>query len=224
MALENRLLDNQDYLTAFLGYTAEHISALQTALEDGLRQAQHLGADLNNSCTSMLGILLGIGAFLPQFFQFCAPAQPPFSVGNDKLTDRLHKLLRQALEKEFSASLPDQFVEVVRHHLRSGLLTASPITHYTNTPHQVLFDDAALYFPSASFCAVCRDLFQSRPVIIDSLSKAGLFRGKAINDKTHQTRITVPGQKYPLSVYAIDRSAFDQLGDPLIFEGEEELL
>ena len=83
--------------------------------------------------------------------------------------------------------------------------------------------DTSLYFKRPAFQAVCSRLGQSCPVVLHALSEAGLLLGKPTNATTFQTRFTitnVAGVSRVEKGYRLPRSAFDQLGDPLVFHFE----
>ena len=83
--------------------------------------------------------------------------------------------------------------------------------------------DTSLYFKRPAFQAVCSRLGQSCPVVLHALSEAGLLLGKPTNATTFQTRFTitnVAGVSRVEKGYRLPRSAFDQLGDPLLFHFE----
>ena len=218
--------DSREYLAAFASYTTDHIAELQTALALGREQAmQQSKGRLNEKCLDTYGILLGMGTFLADFFEFCSPANPPVpDMLNDMLLKNLFNLLEQTSEKDQLTDLADVFIAVARQQFQQGILSTCPQRNFT--PHKknlVIFNYECLHFTSEAFRCVCGVLHQSYPVILNALADAGLFRGRQINVRTAQTRISVwddHGERRSLPGYSFSRDAFDLLGDPLVLDGE----
>ena len=217
---------DQDYLTAFCGYTSTHISELRDALAEGQRTALHLDSgQLTEPCRQTLGIFIGIRNFLNRFFTFAAPAQSLLPVPAEELHSQLMELLVQTSEKADHTSLADQFVEVARCFIQTGTLH----THHReycplDLDGVVLYDNTRLYFTSSAFFSICQSLTQSRPVILAALAKADLFCGAQTNSTTAQTRVTICneyGQRRTVPVYSFLREDFEEFGDPLTLENEE---
>ncbi len=224
LELVDRIKQNQDYLTAFCAYTATHIPDLRNALAEGQKAALHLdNGQLTEPCWKTLGILIGLQTFLGNFSCFADLEPVPFDPA-EELSSYLLNLLAQTSEKAERTSLADQFVEVARRFIQNNILH----TYHQNAcppdvSGAVLFDDSCLYFTPKAFYSTCQALSQSRPVVLAALAEAGLFCGPQTNATTAQTRISVwneYGIRHIESVYALDREAFDILGDPLILEGE----
>lgn len=218
--------DSREYLAAFASYTTDHIAELQTALALGREQAmQQSKGRLNEKCLDTYGILLGIGIFLADFFEFCSPANPPVpDMLNDMLLKNLFNLLEQTSEKDQLSDIPDVFIAVFRQQLQRGLLSTCPQHSFTpDRENLVVFNDQYLHFTSSAFRCVCGALCQSYPVILNALADAGLFCGRQVNARTAQTRISVwddHGERRSLPGYSFSRDAFDLLGDPLVLDGE----
>lgn len=217
---------NQDYLTAFCGYSFTHISELRDALAEGQRTALYLDSgQLAEPCRQALGIFIGIHNFLNHFFTFAAPAQSLLPMPAEELRSQLMALLVQTSEKADRTALADQFVEVARRFIQTGTLH----THHReycplDLGGVVLYDDTCLHFTSSAFFSVCQSLTQSRPVILAALAEAGLFYGAQTNPTTAQTRVTicaVHGQRRTVPVYSFLREDFEQFVDPFILDSEE---
>ena len=212
------------YLSAFLGFTQEHVSKLIEALNSGRRQSMlYLDGTLNDNCLKTLGVLLGLADFLRDFFEFCSPSVPPVSFESQNWSDQLVEGLRQTTDKEDNWDLAGQFLQVARSHLVNGQLCTSPVeVRKEQLPEGVVFyDERTLSFTAPAFCRICRQLGQSRPAVLRALSEAGLMFGRPVNSATVMTRISIWdkfGARRNVPVYRIVRSAFDLPGDPLLLE------
>lgn len=140
----------------------------------------------------------------------------------------LRELLEQTFDKLLDCGdLAAQFVAVARLMLTNGALSPCPVK-YSEEPSggTIYYDETTLGFTAPALNAVCQRLGQSRPVVLHALREAGLLLGKRINSGTLLTRISVwnsYGIPQTERVYKLPRSAFDQLGDPLVFAGEGSL-
>lgn len=220
---------NQDYLTAFCGYTMEHIPDLRNALAEGQKTARHLdNGQLTEECLQTFGILIGLTSFLKGFFTRASLDTMPFSASSDELFGKLLNLLIQTSEKDERTSLSEQFLEVARQLLQTETegfqkfhknRCTKDLMH--NKEGVVLYDDNYLYFTYTALCEVCDRISQSRPVVLTALSEAGLLCGHSTNETTFQTRVTiynVYGVPQSVSVYKFARESFETYGDPLILE------
>ena len=81
LEIADRINQNQDYLTAFCGYTMEHIAELKSALSEGQNTALHFASShLTEDCRKMLGIFIGLQNFLNGFFAFSSVKNSPISL------------------------------------------------------------------------------------------------------------------------------------------------
>ena len=218
-------IDYYDYLAAFTSFTESHIRELRTALLEGKRDAMVMSAGtLSRDCSRMLGIFLGIARFLQDFFRFCLPSVPPVDISDERVSE-LHQLLRRTSERGENISLPDTFAGIVRKQIQHGTLAvASRIAYCPEKEDVVFFDEDTLYFTAPAFRTVCQAVHQSQTTVLRALADAGVLRGTPTNSTTYQTRITVPfkpGVHEVVSVYAIDRKAIEDIGDPLPLNEEE---
>lgn len=215
---------NSDYLMAFCSYTSTHLPALQTALSEGRMVAFRFEEDFSESCRQTFGLFLGLQKFLDSFISFVSPSASPFSALTDELIRQMAAFFVHISEKSDCASLADQFVEVARRFIRTGILHVQRRSRCpSNLDRVLLYDDTRLHFTSSAFFAVCQSLKQSRPVILAALAEAGLFCGAQTNPTTAQTRVTVHnkwGQSRSVPVYSFLRDDFEEFGDPLILESE----
>lgn len=182
------------HLQSFIGWTADRIDHLVEALEHSRQRAyQYAGDILTEDYVQALGVLLGIDAFLRRFFRCCGDsAFVPEDEGNE-WESWLLALLEQASEKELDCSdLAGQFIAIARSQLLSGALHACP-TEYRSLPASdiVFFNDQFLGFTAEAFRQVCRQLSQSRPVVLRTLREAGLLQGRPVNVATGLTRISI---------------------------------
>lgn len=114
---------NLDYLTAFCGYTVEHIHDLQKALEEAKRTARQLDeGQLAEPYFQAFGIFIGLHSFLKRFLADSALDSVLFPLSDTELFGQLLDLLVQTSEKAERASLPGQFIEVARGLIQKDVL------------------------------------------------------------------------------------------------------
>lgn len=217
---------NQDYMSAFCGFTSSHIPALCSALAEGREKALRLDkGQLTEKCHQAFGIILGLQIFLNSFYAYVFPDFAPISSSIDELADQILELLTQTSEKADIASLPDLFIEIAKELIQTSELPISHRKHYSpGWNNAVFYDDDAIYFTTSAFNRVCQAMMQSRPAILAALEEANLLCGTKINKTTSQTRKTVYsmyGVKNNLPLYAFPREVFETFGDPLITEEED---
>ena len=216
-----------DYLAAFIQYTAEHIDDIRRSLGDGWKQAFNLGGNsLTENCVSALGILLALDNFVRDFHRHCGLTVLPLEEECPDALDWLLDLLQQTSDKLLDCgNLAAQFLSVARSMLADGTLCPSPAEHNGEPNGSVVYyDDDHLGFTISAMNAICRSLGQSRPLVLHALSEASLLCGKPVNGGTFLTRISTwnaYGQRKTERVYLLARNLFDELGDPLVFGGEE---
>ena len=220
--------NHAEHRNCFVRYTEAHVGELHTALMNERKLAIKIShGELSEACTQALGIFFGMQAFLPQFFRFCAPAVAPIRLDDDEIRSWLFTLMKQTAEKTFIASLSSQFLYVARQHIRNGVLKLCTRMHASDATNVVYADDERLHFPASAFFSVCKAMHQTRPVILRALATDGLLCGAQTNPGTAQTRIHVyneHGIAKKIAVYSFDRSAIEDLGDPLPLgeEGHDE--
>lgn len=221
--LFNEIGDHAEHRECFARFTEMHIDDLRVGLEDGKKRAIKMSRrQLNERCVQTLGVLLGMQTFLQRFFRFCAPAIPPIRVDDEEMTNQLFNWMKEATEKEFMASFPEQFAYVAQQHIQTGSLKLFSRVKMTDAANAVYADDKLLHFTAPAFCSVCKALHQSRPVVLHALAAEGLLRGAQTNPGTAQTRIRVyhaDGRPEQVAVYSFERDRFEDLGDPLPLEG-----
>lgn len=225
LEIADRISQNQDYLTAFCGYTMEHIAELKNALSEGQSTALHFaGSQLTEDHRKMLGIFIGLQNFLNEFFAFLSVENPPISLRSEDFLTQFAELLVQTSEKAYRSSLAEQFLEVARQYIQSGHFH---IYERMKCPQDVngavLFDDRYIYFTPQAFFEICHSMAQSRPVILAALAEVDLLHGAQTNATTTQTRTTVwfvHGNSKLVSVYKFDRDVFDDFGTPISWKGE----
>lgn len=219
--LIDQVAKHTEHRECFVRYTEAHIDDPRNALAAKKKHAITMSCgQLHERCIHTLAILLGMQAYLEQFFRFCAPAIPPIKF-DDEITQHLFHLLKQTAEKDFMASLPEQFIYITQQRIKRGSLKLFPrFQSPSDNPKTVLYiDDDRLHFTPEAFFSVCKSMHQSRPVILRALADEGLFRGAQTNPGTAQTRIrvfNVHGTADLIPVYSLDRSRFEELGDPFI--------
>lgn len=216
-----------EYLAAFIGYTTEHINDLQHLLDDSRKWAFAIGGGgLTEKCISALGILSAIDSFVRDFHRYCGLTVPPLNEEYPDASDWLLELLEQTADKLLDCgNLATQLISVARSMLANGTLCPCPVEYDGNPSSNVVYyTDEHLGFTISAMNTVCRSLGQSRPFVLHVLSEAGLLLGKTVNNGTFLTRIStwnVFGQHKIERVYLFARNLFDELGNPLIFGGEE---
>lgn len=231
MEIADCAADNSDYLSGFIGFTETHIFELQEALKQRRKEARQLsGGELDEQRVEILGLFLGLDAYMEKFSSYCTGVIAPVVPFNETTRTAFVELLCQTMDKELCVNLADQFLAVGRAQIERGTVQTY---HKEQAPKTeigpiVYFDREYLYFSSTAFFQVCDALSQSRPAVLKSLAEAGLFGGRQVNATTAQTRITVCnvyGQRQSIKVYAVCRAAFDEIriGDPLILDGEDQL-
>lgn len=214
------------YLCAFLCYTQDHIPRLRELLFKRRQEVLDRSvAELNCLCSDALGVLLALKDFLNEFAQACGFSGYEWC---NEMEPWLIAMLEQTSWKETDCgTLADQFVSVARSHINGGTLRVAPLQYREDPGDCVVYYDAdGLSFTRAAFASLCKHLGQSGPVVLRALADAGMLIGKTINATTQMTRIgvwNVHGVRRSVAVYRLDRSAFDLLGDPMIFDEETGL-
>lgn len=216
-----------DYLTAFVQYTTAHVDQLRGLLAEHRCQAlTRSGDSLTEKCVEALGILLAIDSFIRRFYRDCGVDVRSLNEACPGTESWLLDLLEQTSDKLLDCGdLAAQFTSVARSMLMRGPLSPCPVEYEQKPSENVVFyDKTTLGFTSPAMKLICQHLGISRPVILRALAESGLLRGKPINGTTPLTRIStwdVYGVRHPERVYLLPRSAFDQFGDPLTFDGED---
>lgn len=214
-----------DYLREFLLFVQKNVPLLQNLLEENRQRALlQYGEGLNEICVQTLGNLMAVNSFVLKFFDtFYANSNCDAKQWLNWLVSKLEQTTWKA---EDEVGLADRFIECARLQLMKGQLHATLLRDASCSDVDggaILYDDAHLYFPKAAFWQVCAALDQSRPSVLNALNEAGLLGGKRINSTTLMTRVGIlafEGTRRLLPVYRLDRSAFDAVGDPLVFDGE----
>ena len=221
-----------DYLTAFLAYTEVRVSTLESIVHRRSQEALTFSYSglLNEPCMQLLGILAGLDEFLRDFYEDTDPESIPLIWGNPiEQEEYLLSLLEQTSEREqMHTSVAQDFIEVVRSHIRAGLLTLTPLACESQPTGDevVYFDQDHLCFTAPAFRLVCQAISQSRPDVLRALGNEGTLCGAPINPETRMTRISiynVYGKRNTVPVYKLKRSAFESFGDPLLLEGEVDV-
>ncbi|MEQ2455761.1 hypothetical protein [Flavonifractor hominis] len=222
----------QDYLSAFTSYTQKHIDCLKSALQAWSLEALKLsGEALSEPCLHLWGIMAALDEFVYGFYDAydAISASSIWTSPQEERMDHLLDLLsRASLRGQDSSSDLRDFVDVVRSHIRSGILAVCPTTHVSRPADDTLvyFDNEYLYFPTPAFRLICQTLSQSRPDLLRALADAGMLCGSPINAETRMTRVSVwnvYGVRDTVSVYKVKRSVFETFGDPLFLKDEVDL-
>lgn len=219
-----------DYLAAFTAYVGEHVDQLRSALRRAESDLSIEGCDdLPDPHFQALCTLSGLSHFLTEFAAACAPEHVPDLPDLHVQEEILLSLLAETAQKqECCSDLSTQFISVTRSLISQELLLLCPPhadTHQNSTTPAVFYTEDALSFTMPAFRLVCQRLFASLPEVTRALADAGLLLGKSINATTAQTRISIwllSGIRQTVAVYQLPRSAFDQLGDPLMIPVREE--
>lgn len=217
-----------DYLLAFAQYTAAHVNRLRQlldtmedrtfeCLEDCAWTEQHVQA---------VGIILAIDCFVREFHGFCGLNVQPLSQVCPDAEAWLVELVGQTADKMLDCGdLAAQFISVARSMLEDEALCPCPV-EYEKEPdgNAVYYDEGSIGFTTSAMTTICQQLGQSRPVVLRALVQADLLQGRPVNSGTLLTRISTwnaYGVRKTRRVYKLPRAAFDTLGEPLTFEGEE---
>lgn len=217
-----------DYLLAFAQYTAAHVDRLRhlldtmedrtfECLEDCAWTEQHVQA---------VGIILAIDCFVREFHRFCGLNVQVLSQDCPDAEAWLVELVGQTADKLLNCgNLAAQFVEVAAAQMQHGPLHGHPMGCETDSGDNIVyFDEEQLAFTVSAMNTVCRSMGRSRPLVLRTLADADLLLGKPVNSGTFLTRIGVwnaYGIRRNERVYLFDRDVFNQLGTPLLFEGED---
>lgn len=219
--------DIQRYFFNFVRIVQQNLATLNETLARTERDSLSLSeGNLSQRCTQGLSVLLAIDAFFAEILRDFHIQLPGLDADNTNHKAWFLDLLHQTSDKELDcADLVDQFITIARSDLQSGTLCACP-TEYTAQPGQntVYFDAQHLCFTQGAFQSICTRLSCSHPTLVTALSDAGLLLGRPINGTTPMTRISVwnvHGIRQTVRVYKFARSVFDELGEPLVFEGED---
>lgn len=219
-----------EYIAAFNQFTAGRINRLQWLLNRTVKRAFRYteALELTENCIIACGILLAINSFVQEFRAFCGlKTTSPIGSCPD-INDWLFGLLEQTSEKQLNCgNLASQFLAIARSMLIGEKLSPCPIEYSTKPDGDVVyFDENSLGFTTSAMNTICRNLGQSRPLVLRALAEADLLEGKPVNSSTLLTRISVwnvHGIRKTERVYLFSRAVFNELGEPLTFKGEEEL-
>lgn len=217
-----------DYLLAFTQYTAAHIERLRQLLDGMENRAFECAVESTWPAhyVKAIGIVLAIDHFVREFHAFCGFDIQDLNKIYPDAELWLRELVDQTADKLLNCGdLAAQFVEVASTQLQNGPLNGCPMGRETDSGDNVVyFDEDYLAFTVSATNTVCHSMGQSRPLVLRALAEAGLLRGKPVNNGTFLTRIGVwnaYGVRRSERVYLFDRDVFEQLGTPLLFEGEE---
>lgn len=219
----------EEYLTALANYTGEHIEKLRESLEEASGEVWTLAdSALTESCVVMLGIFLGLQRFLRNYYTAYGATMPL----SDAMILQLRDVLRETSDKiELSGCLAGQFIAVARHMIQHGQLEVWQLSEHRAAPKDtaaVYIDEENLRFSQKAMKQTCQQLNCSRPMVLRSLADMGLMQGRPINGSTFLTRVqlyNVYGATETVSVYCMQKAAFEKLGDPLrMMEGDDPQL
>lgn len=217
-----------DYLLAFTQYTAAHIERLRQLLDGMENRAFECAVESTwpERYVKVIGIVVAADIFIREFYRFCGLAVQNLNEACPDAEVWLAELVDQTADKQLDDDdLAAQFVDVAKSHLQSGDLHPCAIEYEVEpTDPTVFYSEECLYFTGPAMRAVSNNLGRSQPVVLRALAEAGLLSGKPVNAGTKLTRISTwsaHGIRKTRRVYRLPRSAFDELGEPLIFEGEE---
>ena len=212
--------DHKDYRTAFIDFVTPLIPILRGYLRKRKKEVdRHASSELDGNTADMFAVMLGVADLLNDFFRSCNPVSPPVTYDKDFPDWLLQQLVYHSEISVSCGSLADQFVRVTRSLIQTGKLTLckveDPYTHNDSTA--VYADTRSFCFPSGTFRTICAQLCESRPVILRELEQAGMIFGPFTNSGTTMTRIGLrdtEGKLQRVSVYRLDRTFFETLGDP----------
>ena len=217
-----------DYLLAFAQYTSTHIDRLRHFLDAMEDRTFECAKDCTwpEQYVKAIGIVLAIDCFVREFHAFCGLEVQPLNQACPDAEVWLTELVEQTADKLLNCGdLATQFVEVASSQLQSGTLHGCPMGCEVDSNDDVVyFDEAHLAFTVSAMNVVCRSMGQSRPLVLRALAEADMLHGKPVNNGTFLTRISVYnsyGIRKTGRVYLFDRDEFEQLGTPLLFEGED---
>ena len=182
---------HQDYLQALASYTAAHWPELQESLRQGQTQAAAF-AD-NADMLAEAGTLPGVASFSGSFFRFCGAEDASVSLGGDVTLDSLQDVFGQMASNISGIDVPSQFCQLAQRCLADGIFSIQDADRDDSdgTKPVVYLIGEDYGFTIKAFRTVCDRMSQSTPVIAQTLSEAGLLRGKRTNATTVQTRIPV---------------------------------
>lgn len=182
---------HQDYLQALASYTSAHWPELQESLRQGRTQAAAF-AD-NADMLAEAGTLLGVASFSGSFFRFYGAEDASVSLGGDVTLDSLQDVFGQMASNISGIDVPSQFCQLAQRCLADGIFSIQDADRDDSdgTKPVVYLIGEDYGFTIKAFRTVCDRMSQSTPVIAQTLSEAGLLRGKRTNATTVQTRIPV---------------------------------
>ena len=182
---------HQDYLQALASYTAAHWPELQESLRQGRTKAAAFAA--NADMLAGAGTLLGVASFAGSFFRFYGVENTSVSMGWDVTLDSFQDVFSQMTSNISGIDVPRQFCQLAQRCLADGIffIRDADRDDSDGTKPVVYLIGEDYGFTTEAFRTVCRRMSQSTPVIAQTLSEAGLLRGKRTNATTVQTRIPV---------------------------------
>lgn len=217
-----------DYLLAFMQYTSAHVDRLHHILNVMEDRAFECVGDCAwpGQYVKTVGIILAVDLFVREFDAFCGLEVQHLNQACPDAESWLVELMGQTADKLLDCgNLAAQFVEVAASQLQNGTLHGCPMGCEVESGENIVyFDEERLAFTVSAMSAICHGLGQSRPLVLRALAEADMLHGKPVNSGTFLTRIStynVYGVRKMERVYLFDREEFEQLGTPLLFEGED---
>lgn len=216
------LVDTSEHFQAFAHFVGDHITDLTAALKAGKIWAMRSFEDLPSTGIDMLAALYGVWAILVQYFgQAHITVDFLDLVPADVFPNNFSQLEEILLKEEGGDDSGEIFLEIVREKVAAKELCVFEVKRHRvaevgNLKSGLLYTAEDIFIPSQTVDQICRVLSVSRPVVVNSLKRAGLLRGKRTNSTTWLTKMRVFDGNDSLNNlygYRIAREDFEVFGE-----------
>ena len=214
----------ETYWSAFVAFVAMHLDELSDNLRDHMRLALEESAihEYTSEHAAVLGVMSWVAQLIRLFYH-------ELSIENDGILDDVWKgFLIDALEEgaaQYAApyGLADTFIGAARDAIRLKQIPCYRIAQYFETVPRgaVYYDSEHICFDRLAFEQVCQVSGSNSVAVMREFSESGYFLGKAINQQSYETRISLrfkDGRRHTARVYKFERAHFEIWGEPALFE------
>lgn len=214
----------ETYWSAFVAFVAMHSDKLANSLRDHMQLALEESAvcEYTSEHAAVLGAMSWTAQLIQLFYH-------ELSISNDDiLNDVWKEFLIDALEEgaaQYAApyGLADTFIGAARDAIRLKQIPCYRTAQCFETVPRgaVYYDNEYICFDRSAFEQVCQ-VSGCNPVAVKrEFSESGYFLGKAINQQSYETRISLrfkDGRRHTARVYKFERAHFEIWGEPALFE------
>lgn len=213
-----------DFVPFYVAYIAERTATLLDRIEEGMRQARRTcPEELTTAQIEAIGILYGVRTMIGEYFHHIGLGNQFEGLLPKDLIPWLVSLMEdKAYESTDYQDMADGFIRLVREMVSreelNGIRVEDYCAYYHKEPHELLYDDRVIFFPSDCFRLIAERMTATEKALSCALAEQGLLEGAPANRRTRKTRKKFwleNGQHVQIYGYALHREIFDREFDPL---------